>query len=62
MKTVFSTIRPISDKQILKVKPKRSEAKDRLVKVTGTIENEEAIDKVSLKTFLESGQGMARTE
>ena len=59
MKIVFSTIRPISDKADLKVKPKRIEAKDRLVKETGTFENEEEIENATIENVLRIGPGYA---
>ena len=46
MKIVFSTIRPISDK-----------AKDRLVKETGTFENEEEISNATIENVLRIGPG-----
>ena len=58
MKIVFSTIWPISDKADLKVKPKRIEAKDRLVKETGTFENEE-IENATIENVLRIGPGYA---
>ena len=48
MKIVFSTIRPISDK-----------AKDRLVKETGTFENEEEIENATIENVLRIGPGYA---